>query len=63
MTPFQQGLEDRKAGRDLEACPFEAESESWSEWRRGWLIANTSGRFGATRRFASPRPDTGNAAG
>jgi hypothetical protein len=45
MTPFSQGLQDRKDGKDIEQCPFQAESESWAEWRRGWLIASTSRRL------------------
>jgi len=60
MTPFAQGLQDRKAGRELEQCPYPADSTEWQEWRRGWLIASTSRRLTEPsldpQRQQQPRP-------
>ena len=45
MTPFRQGLEDRRLGKSLDDCPHPPNTDAWGEWRRGWLIASTSSRL------------------
>jgi hypothetical protein len=56
MKPFDRGIEERKAGKDLQHCPFPEGSAEYDEWRRGWLIASTSGRFTRTDRKQPPKP-------
>jgi hypothetical protein len=45
MSPFNEGMEDRRKGRVLTDCPYTGSSAQAEEWRRGWLIASTSSRL------------------
>ena len=57
MQPFQLGSQQRIEGRSLEDCPYPKETTEADEWRRGWLIANTSARMrSATGTFKKPDP-------
>lgn len=40
MVPFDQGYEAFLDGQDVDANPFELETDEWLDWRRGWYSAS-----------------------